>query len=160
MKSYKHIELWIFPAIIVTILFSTSFVFDKIEISGEKYLFSGKSDTAYKLSMELLNLPGCVTDHHGTIIVWPLQSEKLLGWKEDEVIGKNINTLVSMQQIFNKPIYEIKNTDIPDLGISSNKKMEILRKDGTNLPIDICVKLDSNREKEVIALITFTNIKK
>ncbi|MEK6726565.1 MAG: PAS domain S-box protein [Deltaproteobacteria bacterium] len=88
-------------------------------------------------------------DNDGNISFWNKAAEKIFGYKEDEVMGKNLHKLLSPQRYHevNMAAFEqFRKTGKGNI-IGTIVEVEALKKDGTEIPIELsisAVKLDGN----------------
>lgn len=88
-------------------------------------------------------------DNDGNISFWNNAAEKIFGYKEEEVMGKNLHKLLSPQRYHavNMPAFEqFRKTGKGNI-VGATVEVEALKKDGTEIPIELsisAVKLDGN----------------
>jgi len=80
-------------------------------------------------------------DTEGLITVWTPQSEKIFGWKEQEVIGKKLSCTIIPTAHREKHERGLKHYLKTGKGRIINKLLEFtaLRKDGTEFPVEISI---------------------
>ena len=80
-------------------------------------------------------------DTTGLITVWNVQAEKMFGWKEKEVIGKNLANFIIPAQYRNKATNGYRQYDITGAGRVLNKVIELTatNREGKEFPVELAI---------------------
>jgi PAS domain S-box-containing protein len=80
-------------------------------------------------------------DSTGLITVWNIQAEKMFGWKEKEVMGKNLSDFIIPAQYRNRVTNGYRQYDITGEGRILNKVIELTatNREGKEFPVELAI---------------------
>ena len=91
------------------------------------------------------------TDKNFNIIYWNKIAEKMLGWTEEEALGRNSGELLQTK------VDKSSREDVIEKVLKNGQfegELYYLRKDGTYLPVELKIKISYDEKGEIIGLLT------
>ena len=91
------------------------------------------------------------TDKNFNIIYWNKIAEKMLGWTEEEALGRNSGELLRTK------VEKSSREDVIEKVLKNGHfegELYYSRKDGTYLPVELKIKISYDEEGEIIGLLT------
>ena len=116
------------------------------------------SPDLFQLAFESSPTGKCVTDQAGTILLVNAETERLFGYPRGELLGQSIDVLVPERYRHRHPKYrEAFFTDPKARPMGAGRDLFGLRKDGTEIPIEIGLKPVPTRDG-IIMLASIVDI--
>jgi PAS domain S-box-containing protein len=117
---------------------------------------SKRAEERFRAAVELSPAAMIIVNHHGKVIVANALTEKLFGYRSEEILGQSADMLVPARQRSNSPeeashCFEVH----PPLWTGADRELFGLRKDGGEFPVEIGLNtIETNEGTFVFASIS------